>query len=154
MRALVVAVAQSETLALVAMVAVAQVVGRHTVAPQMRAPRVPQTLVAAVVVVVVAQPQARLAQLAVQVLRLSATTDKEYRMGVLPRTFALVEDGVVVNIIYMFAKNLTDFPNAVLASDYPVDIGDEYSDGVFKRDGTPLLSYLELAALIDPPVTL
>lgn len=74
----------------------------------------------------------------------SATPDKEDYMG--PRTFALIENGVVVNIISMYAKNLTDFPNAILAVDRPVSIGDSYIDGVFLRDGVPLLSYEELAA--------
>lgn len=63
-----------------------------------------------------------------------------------PRTFALVKNGVVVNIISMYAKNLKDFPNAVLATDYPVTIGDQYIDGVFMRDGVAILSYEELGA--------
>ena len=67
-----------------------------------------------------------------------------------PRTFALIENGVVVNIISMFAKNLTDFPNAVLATDRPVAIGDTYSDGIFMRDGMPVFTYEELAAATLP----
>ena len=68
-----------------------------------------------------------------------------------PRTFALIEDGVVINIISMYAKNMTDFPNAVLATEYPVEIGDQYIDGVFLRDGVALISYIELAAAAHPP---
>lgn len=68
-----------------------------------------------------------------------------------PRTFALIEDGVVVNIISMYAKNLIDFPNAVLATVCPVEIGDQYIDGVFSRDGVALLTYEELAAAAQPP---
>ena len=68
-----------------------------------------------------------------------------------PRTFALIEDGVVVNIISMYAKNLSDFPNAVLATDRPVSIRDQYADGVFMRDGVALLTYEELAAAAQPP---
>ena len=75
-------------------------------------------------------------------------------MGMAPRTFALIEDGVVVNIIYMYAKNLTDFPTAVLAADRPVMIGDGYEGGVFRRDGTPILTYEELAASAPPEDTL
>ena len=68
-----------------------------------------------------------------------------------PRTFALIENGEVVNIISMYAKNLTDFPNAVLAADRAVSIGDRYEDGVFLRDGVALLTYEELAAASQPP---
>lgn len=67
-----------------------------------------------------------------------------------PRTFALIEDGMVVNIISMYAKNLTDFPNAVLATERPVAIGDTYSKGIFMRDGFPVLTYEELAAEAMP----
>lgn len=68
-----------------------------------------------------------------------------------PRTFALIENGVVVNIISMYAKNLIDFPNAVLATECPVEIGDQYIDGVFLRDGVVILTYAELAAAAQPP---
>ena len=68
-----------------------------------------------------------------------------------PRTFALIENGVVENIISMYAKNLIDFPNAVLATVCPVEIGDQYIDGVFLRDGVALLTYEELAAASQPP---
>ncbi len=68
-----------------------------------------------------------------------------------PRTFALIENGEVVNIISMYAKNLTDFPNAVLATDRPVTIGDRYENGVFLRDGVPILTYEEIAATAQPP---
>ena len=67
-----------------------------------------------------------------------------------PRTFALIENGEVVNIISMYAKNLTDFPNAILAVDRPVTIGDRYENGVFLRDGVPILSYEEIAAAAQP----
>ena len=61
-------------------------------------------------------------------------------MGMGPRTFALIENGVVVNIISMYAKNLTDFPNAVLAADRPVTIGDRYENCVFLRNGVAILT--------------
>ena len=67
-----------------------------------------------------------------------------------PRTFALIENGVVVNIISMYAKNLTDFPNAVLATERPIAIGDTYCEGIFMRDGMPVLSYEELDAAAPP----
>lgn len=68
-----------------------------------------------------------------------------------PRTFALIENGVVVNTISMYAKNLTDFPNAVLAADRPISIGDRCENGVFLRDGVPILTYEEIAAAAQPP---
>ena len=68
-----------------------------------------------------------------------------------PRTFALIENGEVVNIISMYAKNLSDFPNAVLATDSPVAIGDRYENGVFMRDGVPIFTYEEIAAAAQPP---
>lgn len=70
-----------------------------------------------------------------------------------PRTFALIEVGVVVNTISMYAKNLADFPNAVLAVDRPVTIGDRYEGGVFLRDGVPLLTYEEIATAAPPEDT-
>ena len=68
-----------------------------------------------------------------------------------PRTFALIENSEVVNIISMYAKNLTDFPNAVLATDRPVAIGDRYEGGIFLRDGVPILTYEEIAAAAQAP---
>lgn len=68
-----------------------------------------------------------------------------------PRTFALIEDSVVVNIISMYAKNLPDFPNAVLATDRPVTIGDRYEGGVFLRDCVAVSTYEEIAAAAQPP---
>jgi hypothetical protein len=67
-----------------------------------------------------------------------------------PRTFALIKNGVVVNIISMYAKNLKDFPNTVLATDCPVTIGDQYIEGAFMRDGAALLSSEELSAAPPP----
>lgn len=72
-------------------------------------------------------------------------------MGMGPRTFALIENGVVVNIISMYAKNLTDFPNAVLAADRPVMIGDRHEDGVFLRNGVAVLTDEEIAMTAQPP---
>ena len=79
--------------------------------------------------------------------------ERETRMGIAPRTFALIENGTVVNIIYMYSKNLTDFPTAILAADRPVMIGDRYEGGVFLRDGVPILAYEELAAAAPPEDT-
>lgn len=48
--------------------------------------------------------------------------------------YALVENDVVVNIIWLNPMNLSDFPNAVLFDNIPVIIGDVYKDGKFYRD--------------------
>ena len=72
-------------------------------------------------------------------------------MGMAPRTFALIEDGVVVNIISMYAKNLIDFPNAILATECRVQIGDQYIEGAYLRNGVMVLTYAELAAAAQPP---
>ena len=49
--------------------------------------------------------------------------------------YALVENGVVANIIWLYPGNAAEFPNAVPLGDRPVMIGDGYADGVFTRDG-------------------
>lgn len=47
--------------------------------------------------------------------------------------FAIVEDNIVTNIIWVYPN--TTFYNAVPCNDYPVAIGDTYSNGKFYRDG-------------------
>ena len=60
-------------------------------------------------------------------------------------TYAIVEGGIVTNIVWLSSANAGDFPNAVKAGEIPVGIGDTYTDGVFSRDGKRLLSPLEEA---------
>lgn len=53
-----------------------------------------------------------------------------------PMNYALVgEDGVVFNIIWLCGENRSDFPNAICVSELAVEIGDQYFDGEFVRDG-------------------
>lgn len=59
--------------------------------------------------------------------------------------YALVEDGVVVNIIWLAKSNEGEFPGAVYLGDRPVDMGDSYADGKFFRDGAEVLTPLEQA---------
>lgn len=59
--------------------------------------------------------------------------------------YALIENGVVANIIYLHPMNASDFPNAVSIGDYPVSIGDTYADGEFYRNGEALKTASELA---------
>ena len=61
--------------------------------------------------------------------------------------YALVEDGIVTNIISLDSRNASDFPNAVKTNDRPVAIGDTYADGKFYRDGNEVLTPLESAQL-------
>ena len=61
--------------------------------------------------------------------------------------YALVEDGIVTNIISLDSRNASDFPNAIRTADRPVAIGDTYTDGKFDRDGKEVLTPLEAAHL-------
>ena len=49
--------------------------------------------------------------------------------------YALIENGIVENIIYLHPMNAEDFPNAVSFDEIPVAIGDEYRNGQFYRNG-------------------
>lgn len=49
--------------------------------------------------------------------------------------YALIENGIVTNVIWLYPKNASDFPNAVPMNDIPAAIGDAYTDGVFYREG-------------------
>lgn len=55
-------------------------------------------------------------------------------------SYALVEDGVVTNIAWIRPENAAEFPGAVNISGRPVAIGDAYENGVFLRDGVPVLT--------------
>lgn len=57
--------------------------------------------------------------------------------------YALIENGIVTNIIWLHPKNASDFPNAVPCNNVPVAIGDTYEDGVFYRDGKKVLTVQE-----------
>lgn len=60
--------------------------------------------------------------------------------------YALIEDGVVTNVIWLHPGNASDFPNAVALNDIPAEIGDSYVDGAFYRDGERVLTAAEQAA--------
>lgn len=53
-------------------------------------------------------------------------------------TYALVENSVVTNLIWLYEGNAADFPDAVPVNGLPVQIGDTYENGQFLRDGEPL----------------
>ena len=59
--------------------------------------------------------------------------------------YALIQNGLVTNIIWLYPGNASDFPAAVPCGDYPVAIGDTCADGVFYRNGERLLTPVEQA---------
>lgn len=59
--------------------------------------------------------------------------------------YALVEDGVVVNIIWLAAENEHEFPGAVRLGDRPVAVGDTYDEEKFYHAGAEVLTPLEAA---------
>ena len=59
--------------------------------------------------------------------------------------YALIDNGIVTNVIALNDRNASDFPNAVKLGDRPVGIGDTYTDGKFYRDGVEVLTPMEQA---------
>ena len=61
--------------------------------------------------------------------------------------YALIEEGIVTNVIWLYPGNANEFPDAVPMNDVPAGIGDSYIDGVFYRDGEKVLTEVERAML-------
>lgn len=61
--------------------------------------------------------------------------------------YALIENGVVTNIIWLYETNADEFPGAVKLGERQVEIGDIYEDGRFYRDGVEVLTAKEAAQL-------
>lgn len=59
--------------------------------------------------------------------------------------YALVENGTVVNIIWLNERNEAEWPNAVRLGERMVEVGDTYTDGKFYRDGVEVLTPMEKA---------
>ncbi len=59
--------------------------------------------------------------------------------------YAIINDGLVTNIISLHEANAHEFPGTVALGDRPAGIGDQYADGVFTRGGMPILTPLEEA---------
>ena len=57
--------------------------------------------------------------------------------------YAIIENGVVGNVIVLRPANAGEFPGAVALHDRPVGIGDTYSEGKFYRDGAEVLTAQE-----------
>lgn len=61
--------------------------------------------------------------------------------------YALIENGIVTNIIWLYETNAEEFPSAVKLGERQVEIGDTYEDGKFYRDGVEVLTAEEAAQL-------
>lgn len=59
--------------------------------------------------------------------------------------YALIENEVVTNIIWLYETNADEFPDAVKLGERQVEIGDTYEDGKFFRDGAEVLTAEEEA---------
>lgn len=59
--------------------------------------------------------------------------------------YAIVEDGIVTNIVVLYPMGAKDFPEAVPCGDIPVFIGDTYDGEHFFRAGKRVLTPLEQA---------
>ena len=60
--------------------------------------------------------------------------------------YALVENGIVTNLIYLHPANAAEFPDAVPLGDLPAAIGDTWDGERFYRNGQPVLTAAERAA--------
>ena len=49
--------------------------------------------------------------------------------------YAIIENGIVTNLIWLHPMNADEFPNAVPVENLPVAVGDSYENGKFYRDG-------------------
>lgn len=61
--------------------------------------------------------------------------------------YALIENGIVTNIIWLYETNADEFPAAVKLGERQVEIGDTYEDGRFYRNGVEVLTAEEAAQL-------
>ena len=59
--------------------------------------------------------------------------------------YALVENGIVTNIIWLNERNEAEWPNAVRLGERMVEVGDTYDGEKFRRDGTEVLTAAEAA---------
>lgn len=59
--------------------------------------------------------------------------------------YALIENGIVTNIIWLYETNADEFTGAVKLGERQVEIGDTYEDGKFFRDGAEVLTAEEMA---------
>ena len=62
---------------------------------------------------------------------------------------AMIENGVVVNVI---VGPLPEGMEGVALGDRPVAIGDSYTDGVFTRNGEPVLTPAERISALEAQI--
>lgn len=60
--------------------------------------------------------------------------------------YALIENGVVSNLIWLYPANAAEFPGAVPLGDVPAAIGDTWDGAHFWRNGERVLTPAERAA--------
>ena len=65
--------------------------------------------------------------------------------------YAIIENGVVVNVI---VGPLPEGMEGVALNDRPVAIGDSYTDGVFTRNGEPVLTPAERISALEAQILL
>lgn len=61
--------------------------------------------------------------------------------------YALVENGIVTNIIWLNERNAGEWPGAVRLGERMVEVGDTYDGEKFWRDGTEVLTAAEAAQM-------
>lgn len=59
--------------------------------------------------------------------------------------YALIDNGQVINLIWLHPANAADFPGAVPCGDVPVRISDSFDGTCFLRDGQRILTHWEEA---------
>ena len=59
--------------------------------------------------------------------------------------YALVENGVVTNVMVLYPPSAAEFAGAIPCGDLPVAVGDTYDGADFYRDGNLLVSPLAAA---------
>ena len=57
--------------------------------------------------------------------------------------YALVENGVVTNLIWLYPANAAEFPGAVPMGGIPAAIGDTWDGEHFYRNGERVLTFVE-----------
>ena len=66
-----------------------------------------------------------------------------------PSNYAVLEGGIVTNVIWLCSSNAGDFPSAVPVNGRLVAVGDTYQDGTFTRNGQPVLTEAERIAALQ-----
>ena len=61
--------------------------------------------------------------------------------------YALVENGIVTNIIWLNERNAGEWPGAVRLGERMVEVGDTYDGEKFWRDGTEVMTEAESAQM-------